>query len=290
MITNVRNMLFTMMVLMFAIGLIGSAASFPVAVIDDQGQRVTIEVRPRRIVAVTELAVHTLIDIGAGNRLVGVLTSSDLPPEVRNVPKVGPSHNLSVERIIARDPDLVLGAVGAVRNQLNQLGVNTYTFRPIIRVEDNMEFIRIYGQITGNVAETNEIVADIQNALDEVQAWVEDKPKVPAAFIHVRGEAVFVSGGRTPEHDLLTKAGGQNVFSHISGNVRLRRPEELGNPQIIFTDPAYVSKILNMEGFQFIDAVRNRQVFAIPADEVTGSQVGRVLTDIANRIHPPLFF
>ena len=52
---------------------------------------------------------ETLFALGFGDRVVGVTTYCDYPPEARRLPKIGGFTNPSVEAIVATRPDLVIG-------------------------------------------------------------------------------------------------------------------------------------------------------------------------------------
>ncbi len=91
-------------------GLVAAAQQYPVTVIDDRGLEIRIEQQPNRIVvAGIPLYTEIVIDLGALDRLIAVASSPDNPPEVANLPTVGPSFSPNVEVILSLEPDLVLG-------------------------------------------------------------------------------------------------------------------------------------------------------------------------------------
>jgi hypothetical protein len=77
----------------------------------------------RIVVAGTPLYTEILIDLGALDRIVGVSESADNPKEVEKLPKVGPAFNPNTEIIISLKPDVVFGAIGAVRETLERAGL-----------------------------------------------------------------------------------------------------------------------------------------------------------------------
>ena len=76
--------------------------------VDDAGTTVTLAAPALRIVSLAPHATELLYAAGAGERVVGVLATSDWPPEVAGKPRVGDSRALDLERIVALAPDLVV--------------------------------------------------------------------------------------------------------------------------------------------------------------------------------------
>ena len=89
----------------------GSEGTFPVTVTDDDGDTVTIAAKPMRIVSTTPASTEILFAIGAGDRVVGVSSLDDYPPEVANIAKVG-DFQPNTEAIMGLSPDLVISYSG----------------------------------------------------------------------------------------------------------------------------------------------------------------------------------
>jgi iron complex transport system substrate-binding protein len=77
-------------------------------VVDDTGATVRLAAPASRIVSLAPHATELLYAAGAGDRVVGVLATSDWPPEALAKPKVGDSRALDLERILLLKPDLVV--------------------------------------------------------------------------------------------------------------------------------------------------------------------------------------
>src|SRR5215471_17772345 len=91
-----------------AVLLSSAAANAGVSAIDDEGKTIVLAKPAARIVSLAPHATELLYAAGAGERIVGVLSTSDWPPEAKALPKVGDSRALDVERIFALAPDLVV--------------------------------------------------------------------------------------------------------------------------------------------------------------------------------------
>ena len=64
---------------------------------------------PARVVSLAPSITEIVYALGAGERLVGVCAQCDHPPEVARIPRVGGYLTPSVEVVLARQPDLVIG-------------------------------------------------------------------------------------------------------------------------------------------------------------------------------------
>src|SRR5437870_4354596 len=80
---------------------------------------------PARVVSLTPSVTENIFALGLGDRLVGVTTGCDYPPEAKALPKIGgPSPDL--ERIVALRPDVVAGdgrVSGRHLDRLRAIGV-----------------------------------------------------------------------------------------------------------------------------------------------------------------------
>src|SRR5581483_11779669 len=68
---------------------------------------------PQRIVSLAPSVTETIFALGFGDRLVGVTTYCDYPAAARRLPKIGSFTSPSLEAILARRPDLVIGVSSA---------------------------------------------------------------------------------------------------------------------------------------------------------------------------------
>src|SRR5215212_10182475 len=68
---------------------------------------------PQRVVSLAPSVTETLFALGLGNRLVGVTNYCDYPAEALKLPKIGGFMNPSLETIVSKRPDLVIGVSSA---------------------------------------------------------------------------------------------------------------------------------------------------------------------------------
>src|SRR6185437_10035793 len=68
---------------------------------------------PKRIVSLAPSVTETIFALGFGDRLVGVTSYCDYPAAAKQLPKIGSFTNPSLEAIVAKRPDLVIGVSSA---------------------------------------------------------------------------------------------------------------------------------------------------------------------------------
>jgi iron complex transport system substrate-binding protein len=125
-----------------------SPSSFPVTVIASNG-KVTVAVRPSRIVSLSPTATETLFAIGASSQVVAVDDQSDYP---KNAPQTSLSgYTPNVEAIAAYRPDLVVIAYDpkGLSGALQRLGITVLHQDGAKSFKGAYQQIRQLGLVTG---------------------------------------------------------------------------------------------------------------------------------------------
>jgi iron complex transport system substrate-binding protein len=270
-------------------------AVFPVTVTDDAGREVTIESEPRRIVSLAPANTEIVAALGLIDRLVGVTTYDDYPPEVADIEKIGDFITPNLEAIAAAQPDLVLATTGVqadVVQQLEALGAVVIAIDPQT-LESVSNAIMIVGQATGAVDEASETVEEMHVAIEAVVAAVSTEEPVPC-FLEIAQDPLFTVGDGTLLGDLITVAGGQNVVTQ-SGYVGYSLE------QLITDDPdVYMATLGSMSdpadlaarpGFDGLSAVTESRVYVLDDNLVSrpGPRIVEGLRQIAEALHPDVF-
>jgi iron complex transport system substrate-binding protein len=156
---------------------------------------------------------ETLFALGLGDRVVGVSTYCDYPPEAAKIDRVGTFLQPNVERILARRPDLVI-AVPSPGNRadverLRELGVRVLVVNPE-RIAEILAAIRAIADAAGVPDAGAALVARIERDLAAVEARVAGAVR-PRTLLLV-GRAPFIAAGpRTYQDELITRARGENI-------------------------------------------------------------------------------
>ncbi|MBW2000664.1 MAG: ABC transporter substrate-binding protein, partial [Deltaproteobacteria bacterium] len=139
---------------------------------DALGREVRLQGAPTRIIPLAPSLTEILYFLGLGNRVVGVTTFSQYPPDARRKAKVGSYINLNVEKIISLSPDLVIGTVDGndpgVIKILEQAGIRVYIVNPR-NVQELLEAILRIGEVCGVPERARRLVAGLQGRVSKVE-------------------------------------------------------------------------------------------------------------------------
>lgn len=169
----------------------------------------------RRIVSLVPSATETLFALGVGDRVVGVSTYDDYPPEATARPRVGGMMNPSFEAIVALHPDAVVGVQGpldmGLLQRLRDVGVRPL-FPRVESIDEALRAIDTFGALVRRPDAAVALRARVDGELRAVRARV-------ATVHHPRTLAVFsqrpmiVAGPGSWVDELLRVAGGDNVVT-----------------------------------------------------------------------------
>lgn len=188
-----------------------------VGVPDDAGNTVRLAQPAHRIVSLAPHATEMLYAIGAGDRVVGVVSYSDYPPAARRLPRVGSYRGLDLEAILALRPDLVVawqsGNPPDQLAQLRQLGIPLFLSEPrrLPDIPDDMERLGVLAGVPGPARAAAERWRADYAALVRRYAG---RPPV-RVFYEVWNRPLMTVNDRQIIGDVLHLCGGRNVFGKL---------------------------------------------------------------------------
>lgn len=265
---------------------------------DDLGRKVTIAPSPQRIVSLAPGITEILYALGLDREIAGVTIFCTYPEAARWKPKIGGFTNISVEKIISLNPDLVIGTADGNRketvSQLENLGLPVYVTNPK-KLEGVLETVKAIGRIAGREKEANKLTVDLQNRVKKLSSLVYGRNK-RSVFFQVGGEPVITVGRDTLHNQLITLAGGVNIagrektlYPHYSVEEVVARQPEV----IILSSMNYgkedVAKVWNLwKKWPNIPAVRDNRMQIIDTDLIDRSSPRIVdgLGEMVKIIHP----
>jgi iron complex transport system substrate-binding protein len=176
---------------------------------------------PRRVISLVPAVTEMLFAIGAGPQVVAVSSFDTHPPEVVRLPRVGALLDPDVERVLSLTPDLVAiyGSQVDLRRQLERASIPVFDYRHggLAAVFSTM---RELGVRTGHTARADEVARGLERRIDEVRRRTAGRPQPRVLLVFGREQGsllnIYASGGRGFLHDMLTAAGGVNVFADVA--------------------------------------------------------------------------
>jgi iron complex transport system substrate-binding protein len=260
---------------------------------------------PRRIVSLVPAITEMLFAIGAGPQVVAVSSYDEFPPEVKALPKVGALLDPDTERILALRPDLVIvyGSQSDLEKQLERSGHSTFSYRHG-GIPTTLNTIRELGVATGHRVEADQLASSLQSRLDAVRARVKGSTPVRTMLIFERQPGtlreVYASGGVGFLNEMLTIAGGSNVFADVTKEsvqpsietMLARAPSvilEVRAAGLIEKTPSPERDVWS--ALSSIPAVRNRRVHLLTGDYlvVPGPRLAAATEAYARALHPEAF-
>lgn len=254
--------------------------------------------RPRRIVSLAPSITETVFALGLGERLVGVTTYCDYPAQTEKIPKVGGFMNPSLEAIVARQPDLILGVKGATdpvsARELERLGLNVRLIS-LATVGEILSAFKDIARLLGNPAAGEKLAAKISAQIDRVKQRVAPAPR-RSVLLAVGLRPLVAVGGKNFIDELITLAGGENIAGDAS-QPWLNLPDEwvvAKAPQVIIEagmGSERAESARRWRDLKSIPAVQEKRVYAYPSDKILrpGPRIGDGLEEIARLVHPECF-
>jgi iron complex transport system substrate-binding protein len=188
---------------------------------------------PSRIVCLTEETTEALYLLEEDWRIVGISGFTVRPPRARREkPRVSAFTSARFERIVALDPDLVLGfsdLQADIAAELVRRGIEVHVFNQR-SVVDILRMLRTLGGMIGCESRTELLVATLADGLDEIRHAAAALPRRPRVYFEEWDEPQISAIRWVSE--LIGIAGGDDVFPELSG-------QSLGRDRII-ADPLEV--------------------------------------------------
>jgi len=277
----------------------------PLSLMDGLGRTVVLPAGPaQRVVSLAPSNTEVLFAVGAGAQVVGRDEFTNYPEEATSLPTVGGSMgNYNAEAIVALKPDLVLAAEinpPELVQSLADLGLTVFYLANPTDMPTMYANLLTVAELTGHVAEAQELVASLTARVEAVQAKVAPLSYAPVVFYELDAtdpNAPYTTGPGTFMDLLINLAGGINAASNTGTPWAQLSVEELlvQNPQVILLgDAAYgisVESVKARPGWDVLDAVKNDQVY--PFNDDLASRPGPRLVDgleeLARLLHPEVF-
>ena len=264
-------------------------------VVDDLGRLVAINGTPQRIISLAPSNTEILFALGLADKVVGVTMYCDYPPEAQEKEKVGDYYGPDIEKIIALEPDLILATdfhrfdlIPALEEQ----GYAVFAVAPQT-LEDVLGSIQMIGQITDKEAEALELVNGMRSTIEEIEEQTSELEEQPRVFYMTWHDPVWTIGRNTWIDDLLSIAGGQNIFSQYFESGAMVEIEWVVflNPEIIITSEWSYDWAINASELASTNASQTGRIYTLDDDLIQrpGPRLTQGLEWFAHFVHPEMF-
>jgi iron complex transport system substrate-binding protein len=190
---------------------------------------------PSRIVCLTEETTEALYLLGEDWRIVGISGFTVRPPRARKEkPRVSAFTSAKLERIVALEPDLVLGfsdLQADIAAELVRRGIDVHVFNQR-SVAGILGMLRTLGGMIGCEAKTATLVGELAAGLDALRTAAATLPRRPRVYFEEWDEPQISAIGWVSE--LIGIAGGNDIFPELA-------TQSLGRDRIV-ADPLEVPR------------------------------------------------
>lgn len=280
-----------------------------VTLVDRMGNVVTFTEPPERIVSLAPSNTEIVFAIGAGDNVVGVTDFCNYPydfaawVDAGNMSSIGNYWNPSVEPIVALEPDLVLASSGSLdaAATLKNLGYAVLVIEGHT-IDEVLQDILLVGRATYKNAEASDLVIEMRAKMDAVATQLMAETTTPKVYHEVWGDPLMSVGPGTFIDELITLAGGTNIFNDATTSWPTISSEAVieKNPDVMFFPDMYmgvgnfyetIEAVASRPGWDSITAVQNNALYEINADIISrsGPRLVDALEEIAKMVHPEIF-
>jgi iron complex transport system substrate-binding protein len=275
--------------------------TFPATVTDDNQESVTIEAKPIRIVSTAPANTETLFALGLGDRVVGVTSLDDYPPEAAAITKIG-DFQPNPEAITALSPDLVVGYSGNEEPlaPIKSAGTPVLILNPAT-VDQIYANIATIGTATGATGKAAELVESIKAQMAEVTEAAKAAGEPPRVF-YALDNTLWTAGPGSFVDELLALANAANVAAEPGADgMAAQAYYQFAPEQLVAADPDVIllpGSIYTSAGeftadprFAGLTAVKEGRVIVIDDVIVTrpGPRIAEGVGILAAAIHPEAF-
>jgi iron complex transport system substrate-binding protein len=253
----------------------------------------------RRIVSLSPALTETLFAVGCGDAIVLRDGWSDYPPRALAIPAVQ-GFVPSPEAILAARPDLVLTHFPppALASALDAAHVPWLAFAPKHLVDVAATF-RAVGEACGRAQAGEQLATAFDKRIKGIDGALQGLAS-PLVFYEMDagiGGQPYTIGQATFGHEVLTRAGGRNLFANEQREWFQVSPEAVlnGDPDVVLLgdadvpeQPQSLETLRRRPTMMLLRAVQAGQVFPLHAELVSrpGPRLALGVEESARLLHP----
>ncbi|MCQ2981292.1 MAG: cobalamin-binding protein [Treponemataceae bacterium] len=254
---------------------------------------------PSRVLSLGPAGTEILFAVGAGNQVIARTDFCNYPEEALSLPSVGGFSTISLEAVIAADPELVICFAGMHDNLVEPLkaaGIGVFV-SDADSIEATLSDIAQIGAITGHAAEADALVASMKKDMAAVKKTFAKKlfrkaPVKPTVYWEIWNDPFMTVGSTSFINGMLEAAGFVNVYGDLAEGYPMISEESLfaRDPDVIIipsTNWTSVESVMARPQWAELSAVKNGRVYIVDGD--TSSRCGPRIVDSIKELNALAF-
>lgn len=262
---------------------------YPLVIKDRNGEKITFDVAPQRIIAFDAAAVEILFAIGQGSKVIATHSFVSYPLEVSEITKVGDAFSMDIEAIVSLNPDLVYIFYPTFKEELEKVGLKVLLIETI---DDDLtklsDHFRMWGQITDAIDKSENLASDFENRIQLIKQELSQYSSEPSIFQDV-GD-FWTPGNNTLINEVFNLLKLDNISKSNDGYYQMS-PEVIAtmNPQYIITNTP--DSYINNPAFKNLSVIKSNS-FYIPNNDyfsIFGPRFILGIEELANTVYPAIY-
>ncbi|KAB1062720.1 ABC transporter substrate-binding protein [Salibacter halophilus] len=221
---------------------------------DQVGYQINLKSEVNSIVSTVPSQTELLFDLGLGSKVKGVTRFCVHPKNaVADIPKIGGTKNLDIEKIRDINPDLIIGNKEEnIKEQVEKLKTDFPVWLSDIKSPgDALDMMTEIGEITQTKDKAVELVNKIQQLLDELAEIGSDRKR--KALVFIWKDPYMVAGRDTYMHEVLKLLGYETAIHRDDERypqVTMDQIEESEPDLLLFTSEPFPYSSRELQIFQ----------------------------------------
>ncbi|MDH0302318.1 MULTISPECIES: cobalamin-binding protein [unclassified Pseudomonas] len=219
-----------------------------------------------RVVSLAPSMTEIVVELDAGDLLVGLLDGGERPAALRDLPSVGRHGQLDMERLLSLQPDLLLLWPGSVapaqRDQLRRLGIATFSAEPG-DLDQLIGQIEAIAQRLGRDEQGRLYASGLRERLRQLRERYRRETPL-RVFYQVWDKPLYTLGGHQVVSDALRVCGARNVFDDLTQPAPQVSVESvlLRDPQVILAGDQ--AQLASWRRWPQLSAVAGERLLVVP--------------------------
>ena len=229
-------------------------------------------VPPKRLVVLAPNLVELIYSLGAGDQIVATTDHADYPAPARAIPRVGNYAAISLEKVVALQPDLVLvwdtGTPAADIKKMQQLGLKVRHFQTK-KLDDIASQLLQLGDLVQQSVKARQLATAFLQQLQSLRQQYQAQQPVTVFYELWDNPLSTVSQDAWPQQHLQL-CGAKNIFEHATAAY-----PQVGLEQVIAANPALIIQpisenepraLVQWQRWPELMAAKNNQIIHVDSD------------------------